>query len=111
MFVVDKYTKNILLTRGDSAELVVSLADSLGIPYEMGSDDTLVFSMVNEIGDKDVLLRKEIKDSNVFKFIPDDTNKLPFGKYFYDIQLTTADGEVYTVVPPSSFVVGEEVTE
>ena len=110
MFVVDKFTKNILLTRGDSAELVVSLADSLGIPYVMSSVDTLVFSMVKEIGDTEVLLRKEIKDSNVFKFIPDDTNKLPFGKYFYDIQLTTTNDEVYTVVSPSSFVIGEEVT-
>lgn len=110
MFVVEKFTKNILLTRGDCAELVVSLVDGLGIPYEMASGDRLTFSMAKKIDDTDLLLRKEIEGTNIFRFVPEDTNKLAFGKYVYDIQLTTAKGEVYTIISPSNFVVGEEVT-
>ena len=109
MFVVEKFTKNIVLTRGDSAELVVSLIDNLGIPYEMASDDCLTFSMAKEVGGE-VLLRKNVIGTNKFAFVPSDTSNLPFGKYVYDIQLTTNSGEVYTVISPNNFVVGEEVT-
>ena len=41
---------------------------------------------------------------------PEDTKELSFGKYLYDIQLTTADGDIYTVIPPTTFEILKEVT-
>ena len=109
MFVVEKFTKNIVLTRGDSAELVVSLTDNLGVPYEMASDDKLTFSMAKEV-EGEIVLQKQAVGTNRFVFEPIDTSNLPFGKYIYDIELTTANGDVYTVIAPNNFVVGQEVT-
>lgn len=110
MFVVEKFTKKITLTRGDNAELAVSLSDEAGNLYELQPGDTLTFSMKKDITDDELALEKEITSGNVFVFVPSDTANLPFGKYLYDIQLNTVGGEVYTVVPPSNFVVGEEIT-
>ena len=41
---------------------------------------------------------------------PEDTAELKFKTYVYDIQLTRANGQVQTIVKPSQFVVGSEVT-
>ena len=111
MFVVEKNSKKITLTRGDNAELFVSLSDETGAPYELQTGDILTFSMKRKIADDELVLEKEITSGNVFVFVPSDTANLSFGKYLYDIQLNTAGGEVYTVIPPSNFVVGEEITE
>ena len=40
----------------------------------------------------------------------EDTKAMAFGKYVYDIQLTMADGDVYTIVPPATFDLLKEVT-
>lgn len=110
MFVVEKFTKKITLTRGDNAELAISLFDEFGNAYELQPGDSLTFSMKKEVTDESLALEKEITSGNVFNFVPSDTANLPFGKYLYDIQLNTAGGEVYTVIPPSNFIVGEEIT-
>lgn len=47
-------------------------------------------------------------DSPMFNFA--ETERLAYGTYVYDIQLTTEDGTVDTVVPPHPFVLKEEVT-
>lgn len=39
-----------------------------------------------------------------------DTNTLDFGKYKYDVQLTTESEEVYTIIEPSIFEILPEVT-
>ena len=41
---------------------------------------------------------------------PEDTSKLSYGEYWYDVQLTTEDNKVYTVIGPARFVLREEVT-
>ena len=109
MFVIEKYTNKITLTRGDSAEIAVSLTDNLDIPYEMQEGDTLTLSVKRQIGDEEYLLQKTI-DTDTFKLEPDDTNSLLFGRYIYDIELTTNSGKVHTVIPLSTFVIAEEVT-
>ncbi|KXB93796.1 hypothetical protein HMPREF3033_00223, partial [Veillonellaceae bacterium DNF00751] len=42
---------------------------------------------------------------------PGDTKALEYWQYVYDVQLIKADGFVTTVIPPSVFEVGEEVTD
>lgn len=95
---------NIKLTRGDSATLSVSLDG-----YEMQDGDALTLSCKVDPSKEEYLFQLTAVD-NAFTFTPETTAELPFGAYRYDIQLDTAAGEVYTVIPVSSFTVMEEIT-
>jgi hypothetical protein len=43
-------------------------------------------------------------------FEPKDTAGLEFGDYVYDVELCTAEGDVYTVIAKTGFKIREEVT-
>lgn len=103
--------KTIKLTRGDTAYLTVDLTNGQGIPYELKPDDILTFSVKRQPKtDVDCLIQKTITGENSFHLEPLDTKNLSFGKYKYDIQLTTSSGDVFTVIEPSTFEIMEEVT-
>ena len=95
---------NIKLTRGDSATLAVSLQG-----YDLQEGDTLTLSCKVDPSKTAYLFQLTATDDE-FTFLPSTTEELDFGAYRYDIQLTTANGEVYTVIPVSSFTVMEEIT-
>ena len=96
---------NIKLTRGDSATLAVSLQG-----YDMQEGDTLTLSCKVDPSKTAYLFQLQADADNTFTFLPSTTEELDFGAYRYDIQLTTANDEVYTVIPVSSFTVMEEIT-
>ena len=80
----------IMLTRGDSAYITVTLKSQEGSAYTMQAGD---------------------------KLTPEQTEKLASGSYSYDIQLTTVAGDVFTVAGATSinsnlanFIVLPEVT-
>ena len=99
------------LTRGDTARLTIAIKNDLNNePYEMQENDTLTFSVKKSITSSEYAFQKRVTGSNVFHFEPQDTAGLSFGKYKYDVQLTTEAGEVYTVIPPTVFEVLQEVT-
>ena len=62
------------------------------------------------IKDSEYLLNKVITGSKVFHIIPEDTKDASFGKYVYDVQLTTEHGDIYTIIEPHAFVIMPEVT-
>lgn len=102
---------SVELTRGDSAHLAVTITNDVdGSVYEIQPDDTLTLSMKKYVNDESPCLQKTIKGSNTFHLKPDDTRGLNFGKYKYDVQLTTAEGDVYTVLGPETFELLSEVT-
>ena len=96
---------NIKLTRGDSATLSVALDG-----YTMQDGDALTLSCKVDPSKDDYLFQLTADATQTFAFEPQTTAGLDFGAYRYDIQLTTSGGEVYTVIPVSSFTVMEEVT-
>ena len=101
----------IALTRGDTARLTVSIVnDDSGEPYEIQNDDTLTLSIKKTVKDENALVSKTIDGTDTFHIEPKDTSELSFGMYVYDVQLTTSDGDVYTVIPPSKFEILTEVT-
>lgn len=101
----------IQLTRGDTARLTVSITHEIdGEEYAMQEDDTLVLSVKKTVNDAEVLLKKVLKGENTFHIEPKDTAKMKFGHYKYDVQLTTAGGDVYTVIAPAAFEIMAEVT-
>lgn len=102
---------NIELTRGDTARLAVTVTDDdTGEEYDIQSTDVLTLSIKKKTKDSEALVSKSVEGSNVFRIEPKDTSELKFGSYVYDVQINTADGDVYTVIPPSEFKIGEEVT-
>ena len=104
--------KTIRLTRGDTAYLTVALSTNQSSShYTMDENDVLTFSIKRKPKtDIDCLVQKVVKGFNIFHIEPEDTKNLAFGKYKYDVQLTTASGDVYTVIEPTTFEVMEEVT-
>lgn len=103
--------KTIKLTRGDTARLIVPITNLANNgEYTMESGDILYFTVKKTAKDSDFLFQKSVTGSNSIHIKPEDTADLSFGKYKYDVQLTTATGDVYTVIEPSTFEVMEEIT-
>lgn len=101
----------IELTRGDTAFLTVPIVNDLtGEEYIMEEDDTLTLTIKRSVTDKTPTLQKTAHGENTFHIRPEDTAGCDFAKYRYDVQLTRANGDVYTVIVPTTFRVGEEVT-
>lgn len=109
MLTVSRYGE-IGLTRGDTARLTVSITNDAGEEYEIQPEDTLTLSVKKAVTDAEYALQKTVKGANLFYIEPKDTAGLAFGKYKYDVQVTTAEGEVYTVIAPSTFEILQEVT-
>ena len=101
----------IKLTRGDTARLEITIKNSLTEEvYDMAPDDILSFTIKKSVKDETALVHKECKGTNTFHIEPKDTAALSFRKYFYDVQLTRANGDVYTVIVPTTFEIMKEVT-
>lgn len=100
----------IELTRGDSAYLTVNVTKDDGEAYEFQNGDYLTLTLKKTVKDDTALLTKTIMGTDTFHIKPKDTAELNFGKYKYDVQLTTKDEDVFTVIPPSTFEILTEVT-
>ena len=106
-------TNNIItLTRGDYAELDVSLYNQDETPHILTEGETLTLSVKRKTTDLTPIFQKVLKqgDEPVFVFLPEDTKDLAFGTYRYDIEFNTADGKPDTIIKPHDFIVDEEVT-
>ena len=102
---------SISLTRGDTARLTVPITNDLtGEEYTLLENDVLTMSVKRSSTDDDLCFQKVLTGSNMFTIKPEDTRDLIYGKYEYDVQLTTAEGDIYTVVEPNIFEILPEVT-
>lgn len=102
---------SIRLTRGDTARFSITINNLVSDEhYEIQSADRLTLSIKKKITDNAPSVQKTITGTNNFIIEPSDTSALEFGKYIYDVQLTTGSGDVYTVIPPTTFELLQEVT-
>lgn len=101
---------NISLTRGDSGVLDLQIKDLAKKIFKLGLNDKAVLTIKKKTKDKDALVQIKINSEQAFEFKPADTADLECGVYVYDVQVNLADGNVYTVIPPSRFYLEEEVT-
>ena len=111
MLTVDK-DNAIHLTRGDTARLLLSSVVNLvtGKEYILSADDTVTFTVKKTVYDTAPAVQITVPGGAAIHIKPEDTKEMAFGNYLYDVQLTTADGDVYTVIPPTKFEVLKEVT-
>lgn len=101
----------VQLTRGDTARLCVSIMNETDqTAYAIEAGDTLTLTVKKSTKDIEPSFQKVITGASTFHIEPQDTSGLAFGKYKYDVQLTTAGGDVYTVIVPTTFEILQEVT-
>lgn len=105
---------NIQMTRGDTEGIIVRVVDEAGEDVSLGSGDKIEFTVRRSASHPEKMIHKVV---NTFQngearitLYPEDTDGLPFGNCTYDIQLTRANGTVKTIVKPSKFVIGTEVS-
>lgn len=101
MFKIDG--NNLYLTRGDTAYLSVNID---GNDREIRE---LTLSVKKDIADAEYAFQLTAID-NKFIFEPADTKDLDYGKYVYDIQMTTEYNEIFTIVEKSNLYIKDEVT-
>lgn len=116
-YAVTKKTDNIYkntvyqisMTRGDSLSLSfeLNMDNELYIPKD---GDVIRFALKEKVEDEKVLIERIIpNDTMTLTLNPEDTKNLPFGEYRYDVQITYADGAVYTFITDSPFEITNEV--
>ena len=109
MFIIDKRKYNkIMLTRGDSASILIEVVDTEGKKYDIQPSDTIRFSIRQPGGN--TVIEKTASSDHYIVFAPADTSSLDVGIYQYDVQLTTGNGNVYTIIVPTIFELTDEVT-
>ena len=98
--------KRISMTRGDTLVAEVGIANPDGTPYEIQSGDAVRFKVTDVPGGA-ALIVKDVT-SGTLRLDPDDTNCLPFGNYFFDVEMTFADGTVDTFIPEGTLTLDDE---
>ena len=100
----------IKLTRGDSLYLEVAITDSEGNSWTPGENDKIEFTVKASTTFKDILISKQGKK---FQLTWEDTKDMPYGKYYYDIQVTLENGDRNTIIAPiqgePNFILTDEV--
>lgn len=105
---------NLHITRGDTEGIIVRVIDEAGEDVSLGSGDVVEFTVRRSASHPEKMIHKVINTFEngeaLITLYPEDTDDLPFGNCTYDIQLTRANGDVKTIVKPSKFVIGTEVS-
>lgn len=100
---------NISITRGDSGVVKVLPTNPDGTPYQVKAGDTITLTVKANTDTVETLISLPVVDGQaVLK--PAHTKSLKYGAYVYDVQLMTAEGDVYTFITPHTFKILEEVT-
>jgi len=105
---------NITMTRGDSETISIFCRNEDLTLVPLVTGDIIYFTVKANMYKEIITLQKIITiftDGKAIVIIaPLDTKELEFRSYVYDVQLTKADGTVSTIIPPSTFTIGGEVT-
>lgn len=101
-------TQSMTIIAKDTGSFTVTLDN-----YVLDDGDTVYFTVNDQLENNEPKIQKVITRFDEHKAVivltSQDTN-LPVGKYYYDIQVNTADGRVDTVIGPAKFTVVAGVT-
>ena len=109
---------NMTMTKGDSESFTVKVQDIYGNPVNLSPGDTVYFTVKVDpakIGKSFQKVVTEFFDGLAEIYIrPEDTKNLKAGPYYYDIQVSFANGEVKTIIPQpgqiAKLFIAQEVT-
>ena len=105
---------NLYMTRGDTGAIRVAVSDAAGETVPLANGDVIELTVRERLGASGKMLYKKVTDfidgEALITIQPEDTSSLKFKTYVYDIQLSRANGQVQTIIKPSQFEVGSEVT-
>lgn len=104
---------SISLTKGDTEEFTVwQTKEDVHVPFASG--DTVYFTVKTSTNTTSKILQKVITNfidgKAVVRLEHEETEIINVGNYVYDIQVTSANGTVKTIVKPAKFTVTPEVT-
>lgn len=101
----------IMMTRGDTVKISVMIKyKSTGDSYTPVEGDTVRFAVKKYLTDKNPVFIKDIPISTMLLVIdPEDTKSLPFGPYYFDVQLIFANGDVDTFIQNGMLEITHEV--
>lgn len=102
MFNINPYMNKITLTKGDTAVFKLSIDE-----YSLKESDELKITVKRSVN-RPAVIEIKANTEGKFIFLPEDTKNVEAGIYHYDIQLTTEEGNVYTLVS-SRFVLLDEI--
>lgn len=109
MFTIDEKTHLLKMTRGDTVRFGMSLTVD-GETYEPTEGDLIKLGIKELYEDEECLVEKEIPtDTLIVHIEPEDTQDLDFGEYVWDIQITFANGDVYTFIERAKLKLLEDV--
>lgn len=102
----------ISLTRGDSAyiALTINMNDS---EYTLNDGDKVRIQVRNMPNTGELIFEGNIEISDnliVWHIYPDQTKSLDVTTYYWDAQLETSSGDIFTFIPASTFKLLDEVT-
>lgn len=94
--------KNLQIIQGDSFYLTVTKSDSAGGQVEFSNTDKIVFSAKKNLKQLDYDIYSDkmtlTEEGKIILYLsPNDTN-IKLGTYYYDIQYTTDNNDVYTLL-------------
>ena len=93
--------KNIHHRRGDTGVIRVRM-DIEGENFPFREDDVATLTIKKNLKDTEAVLTKQAVDG-LFIFRKEDTINLPFGNYWYDIQVELAEGQSITIMGPAIY--------
>lgn len=102
---------NIILTRGNTAELLIAPVDEEDYPYILSEGEKVIFTVKNAKGVSIIqkVLKSDDQDQETGEIAviisPEDTINLAETEYKYDVLLVTESGDAYTFIESSMFSV------
>lgn len=100
---------HVTLTRGDTFDCQIIIYDADNNRFFPSSGDTVRFAMKRTYYDRKPVLVKDIPiDTLILHFDSEDTKKLLFGDYVYDVEITFGNGVIDTFIS-GVFTIGLEV--
>lgn len=102
----------ISLTRGDSAYITLTINTDNGV-YVLNDGDEVRVQVRDVPNTGDLIFEGNIEiinDEIVWHIYPAQTTDLDVATYYWDAQLQTANGDIFTFIPASAFKLLDEVT-
>jgi hypothetical protein len=105
---------NLSIIRGTTNTLSLTIEDENGELYKLKDSEKIIFGVKSnaENSDYDIckIATEAVDSTYIINITPEDTAGYPFGRYYFDVGLQTADGNYYMVIPCSEFYIKKAVT-